>query len=351
MNPQNEGLRKAAILVDCLDQAMADLLLEQMGSQYARLVRETMVDLGEVDAAEQRRVIDEFLRLEPLVPERDPAGIELNGRIARRLLSTPRIFSAPSPPAARRPAEAKPEPAGDPPFRVLRDTEAEKLARILAGERPQTTALVLSHLPPKQAGGVLVRLAPRLQAEVVRRLVDLEEADADVLREVERALEERLSEHVQMQRRRVAGLSAVAGILEAVGGQAGQEILDNLAAQDQPLAERLGPEPLEFEELVRLEGASLAAVLDAADAQLLLLALVGAPPGLAERFLQCLSQPQAAWIRRQLKQPGPTRLGDVTEARRRIAQLARRMAIQGRIRWSGKAAAEYPPTTVLEPAA
>ena len=116
------------------------------------------------------------------------------------------------------------------PFRFLRDAEADKLVRVLAGERPQTIALVLSHLPPQQAGSVLARLQPALQNEVVRRLVDLEETDPEILREVEQALQSRLSEQVQMQRRRVAGLAAVAGILQASDGRTGMQILDNLAA-------------------------------------------------------------------------------------------------------------------------
>ena len=68
-----------------------------------------------------------------------------------------------------------------------------------------------------------------MQAEVVRRLVDLEETAPEILREVEEALQSRLSQQVQMQRRRVAGLAAVAGILQAADGRTGMEILDNLA--------------------------------------------------------------------------------------------------------------------------
>jgi len=171
---------------------------------------------------------------------------------------------------------------------------------------------------------------------------------------VERALEARLSEHIQMQRRRVAGLSAVAGILEAAGAlnsRAGEQILDNLAAHDVELAERLGPEPLEFEELVRLDVGSLAAVLNAADRQLLILALVGAEPQTMEYFLARIPEMEAGWIRRELEQLGPTRLSDVNEARRRIAQLARRMAIQGRIQWLPEGQASLSFSHLLQPAA
>ena len=142
---------------------------------------------------------------------------------------------------------------------ALREAEADKLARVLAGELPQTIALVLSHLPPQQAGAVLARLQPALQTDVVHRLVDLEETDPEILRAVEETLEARLSKQVQMQRRRVAGLAAVAGILQASDGRASMQILDNLTAHDRQLAERLTPRPLAFEDLVDADHRVLAA--------------------------------------------------------------------------------------------
>jgi len=343
MNVDNHGIRKAAILVDCLDQPTADRLLDEMEPHQARLVRQAMVDLDEVDPAEQRRVIDEFLRVGPMVPDKEPPGIELDGPLAAEL---------PTPAPLPELDEPDPiEPAGEPPFRSLRDAEADKLSRILAAERPQMIALVLSHLPPEQAGSVLARLDAPLQVEVIRRLVDLEETEPEILREVERALESRVSEHVRIERRRVVGLSAVAGILEATDGPSGMQILDNLAAHDRQLADKLGPEPLEFDELARLDDASLAAVLASVDRQLLILALVGAPPQFVQRLSALLAEPEADTIRHELTHPGPTRLDDVAEARRRIAELARRMAAGGRIAWPRRGQPTSPRTETLQPAA
>ena len=182
-------------------------------------------------------------------------------------------------------ATAAPAAKGGEPFRFLREAEADKLSRVLAGERPQTIALVLSHLPPQQAGSVLARLQPALQAEVVRRLVNLEETAPEILREVEEALESRLSEQVQMQRRRVAGLTAVAGILQAADGRTGMQILDNLAVHDHVLAERLRPQPLAFDDLADADRSVLAAVVRSADWNVLAMALVGAAPELLDRVL------------------------------------------------------------------
>jgi flagellar motor switch protein FliG len=320
-NPQHEGLRKAAVLVSSLEAADADALLEQMGETQAAHVRQLMVDLGDIDPREQQQVLEEFFRIGPMLPKSEPAGIELDGRLARKL-GLPQHPSLPD----------DEEPDDGPPFQFLEEAEADKLARVLAGERPQTAALVLSHLSAMQAGAVLTRLPPQQQAEVIHRLVDLEETDTEVLREVERALQARLSQQVPMQRRRVAGLAAIDGILKAAGSHVAVQILDNLAHYDRALAERFGPPPLKFDRLEDLDDDALAAVLQAAEPGLVQLALIGAPPALIDRFVAGISPIEADRVRYELDHPGPVRLSDVESARQQLADLARRLSTAGCIR-------------------
>ncbi|MEE8452620.1 MAG: FliG C-terminal domain-containing protein [Thermoguttaceae bacterium] len=337
-NLRDGGLRKAAVLVAGLDRKTADEMLDQLTPEQARAVRQMMVDLGEIDPAEQRRVVDEFFRIGPLVPEKEPPGVELDVRPSRGYsphgnLTRGDLAARPSPPEGLLcgvdPAE--PPYANAKPFQSLSETEAERLARVLADERPQTIALVLAHLPPERAGSVLTRLPDADQVEVIHRLIDMEETDPVVLRDVERALQMRLSQQVPMQRRRVAGLQAVHGILEASDGQVGMQILDNLAMHDGALAERLGSKQLEFDDLVQLDDAALVMVFDTAGPELAITALIGASPELIDRVLGRLPPTEANAIRRQLDHPGAIRLSDMEDARQRIAQTARRLAVEGRI--------------------
>lgn len=350
---QDEGLRKAAILVAGLDRKAADEMLDQLTPEQAGQVRQRMVELDEIDPSEQRRVIDEFCRIGPLVPEKEPPGVELDisslrGRSARGDLAGRDLAGGPSPPE-RLPSCVEPsEPpyANARPFQSLAETEAERLARVLAGERPQTIALVLAHLPPERAGGVLARLSAADQVDVIHRLIDMEETDPEVLRDVERALQLRLSRQVPMQRRRVAGLQAVHGILEASGGRVSMQILENLATHDGALAERLGPKPLDFDDLMQLDDDALATVFDAAGPELAITAMIGASPALVDRVLGQLPPTEAKAIRRQLDHPGTIRLSDMDDARQRIAQTAQRLAVEGRIEpvaeWATDRSTEMP---------
>ncbi len=212
------------------------------------------------------------------------------------------------------------------PFGFLCEAEEERLSQLLNTERPQTIALVLSHLPPERAGEVLTHFAPPLQVEVVRRLVDLENTDPETLREVEQALEARLSRQFAVERGRAAGPETVAKILASCDGRVAESILDNLAAYDEPLAKRLGRRPVEFDNLVRLDDAALLAVFRAAEPEVAQAALLGAPPPMVERILRRMIPEEAGILRRKLDCPEPIRLSDVEDARRQIAALAQEMS-------------------------
>jgi flagellar motor switch protein FliG len=141
-----------------------------------------------------------------------------------------------------------------------------------------------------------------------------------------------------MQRRRVAGLSAVAAILAASDQRVGMRILDSLNAYDRRLAERLQPGHVEFDDFVDLDDRSLEVILAAADPEVAILALVGASPDLTDRLLGLLPEAEARVVRHKLVHIGPTRLSDVEQARGELVELARRLAAQGRVRLPRSAA-------------
>lgn len=332
-------LRRAAILVASLDTSTADAILGQMSDEQAAQVRRMMVELGDVDAKEQQQVIDEFCRQgsgrrqEPArVAAENPAdnaadgGVELDAGLARRLEQGSE-------------AEAAGHDSDDEqaPFRFLRDAHSARLTPFLAGEHPQTIALVASHLPPQRAAGLLAALAGPLQAEVLRRLTDLEQADPEILREVERGLESKIIESARSERRRAAGLNAVTGILQAADPAVKRTILSNLARHDRQLAGKLRPQRFEFADLERLDEAALAKVFGQAESELIYLALAGAAPSLMDRLLGQLSPAEARQFTRSIESLGPMRLSDVEEAQQRIAELARQLALEGEIELPGPA--------------
>jgi flagellar motor switch protein FliG len=329
-------LKKAAILLASLDNETADELLAQMEPEQAARVRREIVALDDIDPAVQRRIVAEFRQGQS--PPRDPypTGIELDSGLAER------IARAESPP----PHQHDPPAEEPPPFRFLHQAESDTLVDYLKNERPQTIALVVSHLSPGQAAEVIDRLAPLVQAQVLRRLAELDSADPAILRDVERQLESWISQQIRTREKRRAGLEALSAIVSAAERSSRQQIIANLARHDRLLAESLGfelPEPestiasstdtplpaaprkqrrMKFASLVELDDARLSALVEAAQTDVLVLALAGANAPFVERVANCLRARQARLLRRALAHLGPTRLSDVEEAQESLVDLA-----------------------------
>src|SRR5207247_2049835 len=124
---------------------------------------------------------------------------------------------------------------------------------------------------------------------VIRRLMDLEEADPHALREVERAVEGWLKRRRPI-RPRVAGEQTVSAILNSADGSARRQILNNLALHNRPLAHRLTPpQPpprrFTFLELCRGPIEVLQAIVRAADHETRILALAGTSSELIDDLL------------------------------------------------------------------
>ena len=364
MSDRRQKIRKAAVLLASLDPATAERLLAQLDPEQAETARRALAELDSVDPIEQQQVADEFARIGPLVPLRDPAGIELDSRLARQLAGGGEIeryavagpSSGPPDPAAahsgrRLDDAAHEESSHRPHFRFLEEADVAALAPYLERERPQTIAVVVSHLLPVRAAELLAALPEATQAEVAGRLVELDQADPEVIRELERGLETWLAEHVQTKRRRSAGLAALEGIVAAADDRARNRILGNLQRHDYQLAKRLGAGPQQppadrsrrraappapqptarepvrwrFADVERLDGTDWLALLHRADTEVVVLALAGAAAQLVERVLAQLPAHEANALRYAVDHLGPTRLSDVERAQQALADTAARL--------------------------
>ncbi|HEY2893563.1 MAG TPA: FliG C-terminal domain-containing protein [Pirellulales bacterium] len=313
----NRNLRKAAVLVASLDPQNAAAVLAHMTPAQADAVRQAVCSLEKLDPREQRRVIEEFFRVGPLVPARQPSGLELDDRLGKQLSDT----STDAPPADA--------PTTDEPFKLLHKAPTGWLAPLLEREHPQTIAVVVSRLTPQRAAELLSGFAAELQLEIARRLVDLDETDASVLAEVEHGLESWLCQQARGDKKRTAGLTALKNILGAASPEAKENILANLARHDRKLAARVKspPRKLEFAELEQLENASLGMVVRNVRSELLVLALAGAEPEFVERVYEVLPPEDAQSLAEALRKLGPTRLRDVEHAQHELAQCARHLQI------------------------
>ena len=328
------SLRKAAVLIASLDVDSADLLLSQMPQEQANMVRQQMVDLGEVDLGEQQAVLDEFFRIgkspddnfsetdEPRSNECAFCGPHVQR--SDHHAANQNLFGSYS---------GQPSPS-IPPFSSLAKAPLEAVVAILEREHPQTVALVLAHVPPERAGHVLARLPAGVQTEVIRRLVDQHETDPHVVLEIERAISSRLDDRNSPSTSK-SGMAALAAILHASGPAARRQIVGNLAAHDHRLARQIAP-PVQtkrftYSEVCGLPLESLRCLIQTADRRTAVLSLAGTSAELVDELLEFLDPQQADWFARRLTNLGPLRLADIDRAQEDIAALAGQLLAEGRL--------------------
>jgi flagellar motor switch protein FliG len=342
-----KSLRKAAILLSCLDEAEARAMLRQMTPAQRETLRTAERRLGRVAEQEQLAVMEEFFRIGPIRDVPTDTGIELDGNLARELeWPAPQSGSAQTKPAY---SQAESRPAV--PMRTLHSARGRDLAAAVAAEHPQTIAAMVSHLRPEQAAELLAELPGTLQADVARRLVNLEELHPDVLADIERGIESFLAANRSFQHSRTAGIAALDSILARADQATRNKILSNLDSHDRQLARQIrtstgNGEPrrvtaglvLTFSRLMSLDDDALTKVLHAVETEVMVLALVGASEELVARVLRQLPFEESRTLRYALEHLGPTRLSDLEEAQQRVAEHAQHLLDSGEIEPTGRRA-------------
>ena len=221
------AIRKAAILISTLDTKTADELLDRMTPEQQAQVRQAVMDLNEIRPSEQDYVIREFIGGGESITVESSDGVELDVSLAEKLRA-PELYEAPAV-----------SPSRPPPFQALCEASAAAIARQLERQHPQVVAVVVAHLPPRRAAELVQCLGAKLQSDVLRRVAELDQADPEVIREIEEELEQLLRGEIRAARNRDAGLSNVIAILNAAGNDR-TDLLKNLRTHEGEFANLLG---------------------------------------------------------------------------------------------------------------
>ena len=111
------------------------------------------------------------------------------------------------------------------PFDFIRRTDPAHLLNFIQTEYPQTIALILAYLEPSKAAVILQNLPVEIQPEVSRRLATMDRTSPDVLREVERVLEKKLSTLSSEDYTAAGGVEAIVEILNLVDRSSEKSII------------------------------------------------------------------------------------------------------------------------------
>lgn len=217
------------------------------------------------------------------------------------------------------------------PFDFIRKTEPSQVLNFIQGEHPQTIALILAYLEPEKSSIILSALPPERQADVARRIALMDTTSPEVIKEVEKVLERKLSSVIPQEVTSAGGVKAVVEILNRVDRGTEKTILEALEIQDPELAEEIKKLMFVFEDLVTLDDRSVQRVLREVDSRDLALALKGASEEVTRKIFNNMSKRASEMLKEDIEFMGPVRLRDVEEAQQRIVNVVRKLEESGEI--------------------
>ena len=211
------------------------------------------------------------------------------------------------------------------PFEFIRKTDPSQLLNFIQDEHPQTIALILSYLPASQASMVVSSLPPEKQADVARRIAQMDRTSHDVIKQVEKVLERKLSSLVNQDYTIVGGVDAIVSILNSVDRGTEKHIMETLEVEEPELADEIRKKMFVFEDILSLDDRAIQRVLRDVDNSDLALALKGATEEVQNVILNNLSKRLAVMIKEDMEYMGPVRMKDVEEAQQKIVNIIRKL--------------------------
>ncbi len=211
------------------------------------------------------------------------------------------------------------------PFEFVRKAEASQILNFIQDEHPQTIALILSYLAPQQAALIMSALPPDRQADVAKRVATMDRTSPDVIKEVERVLESKLSSLVNQDYTVIGGVDAVVEILNAVDRGTEKHIMETLEIEDPELADEIRKKMFVFEDILLLDDRAIQRVLRDVDNNDLAVALKGSTEQVQNAIFNNLSKRLAAMIKEDMEFMGPVRMKDVEGAQQKIVNIIRKL--------------------------
>jgi flagellar motor switch protein FliG len=186
-------------------------------------------------------------------------------------------------------------------------------------------------MEPKQAAQVMSGLSPNLQVEVAKRIASMERVTPDVLREVERVLERKVSTVLSQDFTIAGGIDSLVAIINNADRATERNIMERLEEEDPELAEEVKKRLFVFEDILGMDDRSLQRVLRDVDMKDVALALKGASEALRDKFFKNMSKRAAEMLKEDMEYMGPVRVRDVEEAQQRIVNVIRALEEAGEI--------------------
>lgn len=314
-------LRKAAVLLMSLPQEEAGKLMAKLEPKQVEAVSIEIAKISNVSGDEQTSVIMEFADVDPKMMGGGAGGLDVAKSLVEKALGKNASGTIDN---VRQSIEALP-------FGFLQHVDSQNLLTFIIDEHPQTIALILSHLPPQYGAEIIAGLPSERQLAVIRRVATMGQTNPEIIQEVERGLEVRMSSVMSQQFEKAGGVPTVAEILNVTDRATERNLLENLAQEDPDLVEEIRRLMFVFEDINKFSGKDIQTMLKNVETSQWAMALKGASEELKAKVLSNMSQRAADMLREEMDYLGPVKLSSVEQMQQQVVDIVRRLEESGDI--------------------
>ena len=322
-----EGITKSAILLLTLDPATSGTILKVMPPEQVEEVTRELAGLGRVSDNLREAVVAEFYGMSMASQYANEGGLEY----AKVLLGKSLDAKTADKVLAQIQTQVQKTP-----FAFLQKAESENLLTFIQDEHPQTIALILCHLAHHKAAEILAGLPLQKQIEVIKRIANMEQTNPEVIKEVERGLESRLSSMLMQSMEKAGGVPTVAEILNLADRSTEKSVMEGLEADDPELVEQIRRLMFVFEDIKLVDDKGIQMILKEVDNDELALGLKTASDDLKNKIFKNMSERAATLIKEDMQFMGPVRVSDVEASQQKIVDIVRRLEDSGEIIIAGR---------------
>lgn len=316
------GRQKAAMLLITLGPEKSAQIFKHLKEDEIEQLTLEIANIRTVTPEEKEMVLEEFYQICLAQEYIAEGGIEYAREILEKALGTQKALEVINKLTVSLQVR---------PFEFIRKTDPSQLLNFIHTEHPQTIALILAYLKPQQAATVLSALPQDKQADVAKRIATMDRTSPEIIKEVERVLEKKLSSLVTEDFTAAGGIQSIVDILNNVDRGTEKHIMETLEIEDMELAEEIRKRMFVFEDILTLDNRSIQRFLREVDSSQLAIALKGATEDVKNAIFSNMSKRMAEIIKEDIEFMGPVRLRDVEEAQQKIVNIIRRLEDSGEI--------------------
>ncbi|MDT5039816.1 MAG: flagellar motor switch protein FliG [Actinoplanes sp.] len=316
------GLRKAAILLVRMGKEYSTRVLAGLSEAEVEELSAEIARLGQLEPDVVGDVIDEFYAM-ATTKHAGAGGLQYARELLEASLGVERAALI---------MDRLQASMHDMPFNFLSHADPRQLLSYVQYEHPQTIALVLAHIPSALASSILGGLPPETQSDVAHRIAVMDRTSPEVIRQVEQALQRKLSTVLQPDElSTVGGLEPLVDIINRSDRTTERLILEALEARNPEIAEEIRRRMFMFEDIVNLDDRSVQLVLRQVEPSDLATALKGVAEAVRDKVTGNLSERGRENLLEEIDLLGPVKVKMVEESQQKIVSVIRSLEDSGQI--------------------